>query len=88
MKIKQVVFVITLILGVISFGCMVLCYLAGSDIWRQLGCPNFMRSGEATVLEWQILGFGFWPIFAFHVVFLINAIMVMLGWSQDRRIQW
>jgi len=73
MKTKRMAFGITVSLGIVSFVCLVGYFLALTDIWHDLGSPDFWRGEGSCAFEWRILGWGYWPIFAFHVVFFVTA---------------
>ena len=70
---RRLVFQITLIVGFISTVCLVSSFLALTDIWHTLGSPDFWHGEGANSLEWRILGYAYWPMLVFHILFLVSA---------------
>jgi len=82
MKTRRIVFSITMALGVVSFVCLVGYFLALTDIWHELGSPDFWRGEGPSALEWRVLGYGYWPMFVFHLAFLVAATIIMVSWQR------
>jgi hypothetical protein len=76
MKIKNVSFLVTVILGIISAGCLVLSYQIGTEIWNGQG---------DRLMQWTMLRISLWPMAAFHVVFFINATILLSKWQKDSK---
>ena len=74
MKSKNISFLITVILGIISAGCLVLSYQVGSDIWNGQG---------DRLVQWELLRISFWPMAVFHVIFFINATILLSKGRKD-----
>jgi len=73
MENKRTYFLFTVVLGLVSAGCVVLCYLACKYIWFDQG---------DRLMQWKLLKLGLWPIVIFHAVFFINATTIMSGWRK------
>lgn len=76
MKTKNVSFLVTVILGIISAGCLVLSYQVGTDIWNGQG---------DRLVQWEMLRFSFWPMAAFHVIFFVNATILLNNWRKESK---
>ena len=74
MSFKQKFFLGTVVLGLISFGTLVLCFLAGRQIR--------LDSSDVYAAQWRILLLGFWPVALFHLVFFISATKTMMKWKK------
>ncbi len=74
MSSKQKLFLATVVLGLISFGTLVLCFLAGSQIRQD--------SADVYAGQWRIILWGFWPVALFHLVFFISATKTMMKWKK------
>ena len=79
---KRVGILVVVVSGLISFGTLIACFLAGADIWHELGSPNFWRGEGFAALEWRVLGIGWWIIAAFHIAFFVTATVVMARWKK------
>ena len=66
----------TVILGIISAGCLVLSYQVGTDIWNGQG---------DRLVQWEILRISFWPIAAFHAIFFVNATILLSNRRKDSK---
>ena len=75
-KITRSVFVAVLALGTMSLVCLVLYFLALTDIWHESGRPDFWRGQGLCAYEWRFLGVCFWPMLLFHLAFLIAAVLM------------
>lgn len=73
MSSKQKLFLATVVLGLISFGTLVLCFLAG----REIHPDSADYAGQ-----WRIILWGFWPVALFHLVFFISATKTMMKWKK------
>jgi hypothetical protein len=73
MENKRTYFLFTVLLGLISAGCVVLCYLACKYIWLDQG---------DRLMQWKLLKLGLWPIVIFHAAFFINATTIMSRWRK------
>ncbi len=93
---KRTAFVITLVLGVISFGCLAGYFLALHDIYHDYASPETWRSAGLRIPEWfpewrfclgewGLVSFGYWPMFAFHLVFFVTATLIMVDWHKESR---
>ena len=76
MESKKVCFLFNVVLGIISSGCLVLCYQAGQDIWNGRG---------DRLMQWELLRVGFWPMVAFHAIFFVNATIILVGWQKGSK---
>jgi hypothetical protein len=74
MSSKQKLFLATVVLGLISFGTLVLCFLAGRQIR-----PD---SADVYAAQRRIILWGFWPVALFHLVFFISATKTMMKWKK------
>lgn len=74
MSSKQKLFLATVVLGLLSFGTLVLCFLAAGHIR--------LNSEDVHNGKWRIILLGFWPIALFHMVFFINATKTMMKWKK------
>jgi hypothetical protein len=84
-KVTRVVIVAGLVLGMISFVCLILYFLALTDIWHESGSLDFWRSDGLNSFEWRFLGVCYWPIFLFHLVFFLVAAIMIRGWPNAQR---
>lgn len=73
----------TAILGTLSLICLIGYYLALHDSFNDYVSPKMLQHQAALApgglpewtacpLEWRIIGLGFWPMLAFHVLFLVS----------------
>ena len=85
MKSRQISFLVTVIIGLISFGCLVAIFLAGNDIWHDLGGHNFWSGQGSSPFEWRVLTVAYWPVFIFHIIFFIAATVIMVGWKNRKK---
>jgi len=74
MSSKQKLFLGTVVLGLLSFGTLVLCFLAGRQIR-----PD---STDVYPGQWRVILWGFWPVALFHLVFFISATKTMMKWKK------
>lgn len=74
MNSKQKLFLATVVLGLISFGTLVLCFLAARQI--------HLESPDVHAGRWRILLWGFWPVALFHLIFFIGATKSMMKWKK------
>ena len=74
MSSKQKLLLATVVLGLISFGTLVLCFLAGREIR--------LDSADVYSGQWRIILLGFWPVALFHLVFFISATKTMMKWKK------
>ncbi len=74
MSSKQKFYLGTVVLGLISFGTLVLCFLAGRQIR--------LDSADVYAGQWRIILWGFWPVALFHLVFFIGATKTMMKWKK------
>jgi hypothetical protein len=77
-------FRMTVAFGILSLLTLVAIFLAATDIWHEQGSPNFWRGQGTCSLEWQIIGYGWWLLLAFHVAFLATAPFVIKRWRQQK----
>ena len=82
---NRVWFIVTVILGLVSFGSLIICYLAGTDIWHESGSPDFWHGEGPSALEWRTLASGFWPICVFHIAFFIAATATIATWKKKEK---
>ena len=93
---KRIACIITLVLGVISFGCLTGYFLALHDIYHDYASPETWRSENLHIPEWlpewrscpgewRLVGFGYWPMFVFHLVFFVTAALVIVDWYKESR---
>lgn len=86
MKKRKLVTAATAVLGALSFLCLVGNYLALHDIFHDYASPEVLQAQAkiaaetfpdwtACLLEWRIVGIGFWLMLAFHIMFLITFFM-------------
>jgi hypothetical protein len=54
-KVTRVVIVASLVLGMISFVCLILYFLALTDIWHESSRPDFWRGDGLNSFEWRFL---------------------------------
>ncbi len=72
MDAKKIAQTITMVLGMISFICLIVCFFALGDL----------RDEQASsTLAWRVLSYAFWPIAIFHLVFLITAACIIIAAS-------
>ncbi len=83
-KVKRVVIVASLVLGTISFVCLILYFLALTDIWHESGSPDFWRGDGLCSFEWRFLGVCYWPMFLFHLAFFLAAVLMIRNWASAR----
>ena len=74
MKQKSTGLTVMVVLGIISFGSLVLCYLAAVQL--------FQGVGDSAAHEWIVLKRGIWPIVVFHAVFFVNSTISMAKWRK------
>jgi hypothetical protein len=74
MSSKQKLFLASVALGLISFGTLVLCFLAAGQIR--------LDSADIHAGRWRIIIWGFWPVTLFHLVFFISATKTMMKWKK------
>ena len=80
MRKRKSVTTATSILGVLSFLCLIGNYLALHDIFNDYASPKVLQEQAnivpvlpdwtACLLEWRVVGIGFWLMLAFHIMFL------------------
>ncbi len=75
-KVTRTVFVAGLVLGAMSFVCLILYFLALTDIWHESGSPEFWRGQGLCAYEWRFLGVCYWPIFLFHLAFFGAVVLL------------
>ncbi len=74
---------VTVVLGILSFCCLVLYFLALHDIFHDYASPQVLADHGVTTAqplpgwttcpgEWKIVGIGFWVMVLFHVLFLVS----------------
>lgn len=68
-----------IVLGIVSLLCLVLYFLALTDIWHESGSPDFWQGEGVCALEWRMLAICFWPMALFHVVGLAALIWALRG---------
>lgn len=68
-----------IILGVVSLLCLVLYFLALTDIWHESGSQDFWQGEGVCAFEWRMLAICFWPMALFHLVGLAALIWVLRG---------
>jgi hypothetical protein len=83
MKSKTLV-TITIVAGVLSALCLIGYYAALHDISSDYVSPKVIQENAAgspplpewtaCSLEWKIVRIGFWPMAAFHAIFLVGFI--------------
>ncbi len=81
-KVTRVVIVASLVLGMISFVCLILYFLALTDIWHESSRPDFWRGDGLCSFEWRFLGVCYWPMFLFHLAFFLAAAIMIRGWPK------
>lgn len=72
-RVGRTVFGITIVLWAVSFLCLILYYLALTDIWHDLGSPDFWHGKGKSSLEWLFVGVCYWPMFLFHLIFMLTV---------------
>ena len=80
-KVIRVVFGASLLLGTISFVCLILYFIALTDIWHESGSPDFWRGEGLCSFEWRFLGVCYWPMSFFHLAFFLAAALVIRSWA-------
>ena len=75
---------ITVVAGILSALCLIAYYLALHDIFHDYASAEVIQeniSASVTLpdwttcsLEWKIVGICFWPMVAFHAIFLVGLI--------------
>jgi hypothetical protein len=80
-KVKRIFIVACLVLGAISFVCLIFYFLALTDIWHESGSPDFWRGEGLCSFEWRFLGVCFWPMFLFHLAFFTAAVLAIRNWA-------
>jgi hypothetical protein len=83
MEAKKITLMVTVGLAILSLASMVACFLALTDIWHELGSPDFWHGQGQSSLEWRILGYTFPAIALFHLVFLVTATIKMASWNKE-----
>ena len=79
---RRMGFLVVVAIGLISFCSLVACFLAATDIWHELGSPDFWSGEGVAALEWRVLARCWWAVAAFHVAFFIAATVTMAGWKK------
>jgi hypothetical protein len=74
-KARRAVFVASFVLGASSFVCLILYFLALTDIWHESGSPDFWHGQGPSSFEWRFLGVCFWPMFLFHLSFFLATVL-------------
>jgi hypothetical protein len=93
---RRVVLVMTMAFWALSSLCLLGYFLALHDIKKDYASPDtWLREGlevpgwlpewALCPLEWRMIEWGYWPILAFHVVFLAAAVMFFRGARQMSR---
>jgi hypothetical protein len=70
-------------LSVVSLVCLIGCYLALHDIYRDYASPKVLLEHVGLTqaplpewtecpLEWRVIRVGFWPMLAFHILFVVS----------------
>lgn len=49
-----------LALCVVSLGCWVVMFLAGTDVWHFAGSPDFWRQSDPPANDLRVLGYAFY----------------------------
>jgi hypothetical protein len=73
----------TLGLGVLALFCWVVMFLAGTDVWSDVGRPDFWNLAGAPYHDLRAFAYAFYLLFAILAVHLIVA-AVGLATSHDR----
>jgi len=76
-KVTRAVIVASLVAGAVSFVCLILYFLALTDIWHESGSPDFWRGEGLCSFEWRFLSACYLPMFLFHLVFFVAAALVI-----------
>ena len=84
-KPPRAIFTVTIILGAVSFVCLILYFLALTDIWHESGSPNFWHGEGPCSFEWRFLGYFYWPMLLFHISFLVMAFFFIRSWNKEIR---
>ena len=74
---------VAIILGGISFVCLILYFLALTDVWHESGSPDFWHGEGLCSVEWRLLAVCYWPMFLFHVCFSVVAMFAMKCWRNE-----
>jgi len=85
MDVKKMAMTVTMTMGILSFICLILFYLALTDIWHGLGRPDFWNGQGESHVEWRLLGYAYWPMFFFHVIFIVTSACILISNSQKKQ---
>ena len=76
---RRGVLICAILLGILSLLCLVLYFLALTDIWHESGSPDFWQGEGVCAFEWRMLAICFWPMALFHLVGLVALIWALRG---------
>ena len=81
---KKTFLTITVVAGILSALCLGAYYLALHDIFHDYASAKVIQENvsaskslpdwTACSLEWKVVGICFWPMVAFHAIFLVFLI--------------
>ena len=71
------ILLITIVLGILSLFCLLIYYLALTDIWHAAGSPDFWQGEGASSFEWQILGYAYIPMALFNLGLVVLSFVLL-----------
>jgi hypothetical protein len=71
-------------LALVSLACLLGFFGALTDMWHMLGRPDIWSGVGDGMLEWRFLAIGFWPMLAFHLVWVIFTLRALARSRQVR----